>query len=187
MKLDLSEILAHLGMRYPYAVDEKAIVDEDLECSAPITGKIAFANAGSVLLVDGTADTRVTLQCSRCLAYFDEPVRVPINEQFTIETRPAGPRGRTTNLVTEEDENPDACRLFDGPLFDLTELLRQGIMLALPMQPLHDEKCRGLCAVCGQNLNEGACTCKPIFANPALTRLGALLRDSDKSRVESRG
>jgi len=180
MKLDLSEILAHLGMRYPYKVDERPIVDEDLECSDPILGEIVFANTGSVLLVDGAIETRVTLPCSRCLTYFDLPVRVDIEEQFQIESRPGGPRGRPTNVVVEEDENPDAARLFEGPLFDLTELLRQGIMLALPTQPLHEEACKGLCAVCGQNFNEGGCDCKPVTANPALAKLGALLKDSNE-------
>jgi uncharacterized protein len=179
MKLDLSEILAHVGMRYPYAVDEKPIVDEDLECSAPITGEIVFSNTGSVLLVEGAVETKVTLPCSRCLAYYEEPVRVPISEQFQIESRPAGPRGRPTNVIIEEDENPDAGRLFDGPLFDLTELLRQGIMLALPSQPLHDEACKGLCAICGKNLNDGSCQCKPANGHPALAQLGALLENKD--------
>lgn len=181
MKLDLSEILVHLGMRYPYVVDESPIVDEDLECSAPMTGEIVFTNTGSVLLLEGAIETRVTLPCSRCLVYFEEPIRLPVSEQFLIETRPAGPRGRPTNVIMEEDENPDAAHLFDGPLFDLTELLRQGIMLALPTQPLHDEACKGLCAVCGQNLNDGVCRCKPANVNPALVNLAALLKDKDES------
>ena len=98
-----------------------------------------------------------------------------------MESRPAGPRGRATNVVIEEDENPDAGRLFEGPLFDLTELLRQGIMLALPTQPLHDEACKGFCPTCGQNLNEGECQCKPANVNPALAKLGALLKDSEEA------
>ncbi len=180
MKLDLSEILFHLGMRYPYQIDEKPIVDEDLECSAQIQGELVFMNTGSVLLLDGAVNTNVTLQCSRCLAYFEEPIHLPVNEQFPMETKPAGPRGRPTNVVVEEDENPDAGRLFDGPLFDLTEMMRQGIMLALPAKPLHEEDCKGLCAVCGQNLNEGACACKPTNINPAFAKLAALLEKSNE-------
>jgi len=180
MKLDLTEILGHLGMRYPYKVDENPLVDEDLECSTPITGEIVFTNTGSVLLVDGAIETSVIQPCSRCLAYYEEPVRVPVSEQFAIETRPAGPRGRPTNVIIEEDENPDAGLLFDGPLFDLTEMLRQGIMLALPTQPLHDENCKGLCPTCGHNLNESACTCKPDNVNPAFAKLATLLENSEK-------
>lgn len=175
MKLDLSEILTHVGMRYVYTVAEPPLVDEHLECTAPITGEIVFTNTGSVLLITGRIVSRAALPCSRCLVYYEEPIGTPIDEQFVMEMTARGPHGRPGQIVIEEDENPDAGRLFDGPLLDLTELLRQNIMLALPSQPLHDEACRGLCPTCGQNLNEGPCGCEPQVANPALAKLGALL------------
>ena len=68
MKLDLSEILGRVGMRYTYPVDEPPIVDEDLECVAPIEGTIVFSNTGSVLLIDGSVESTVVLPCGRCLA-----------------------------------------------------------------------------------------------------------------------
>jgi uncharacterized protein len=176
MKLDLSEILTHLGMRFPYQVDEPPLVDEDLECSSRIQGKITFTNTGSVLVIDGSVDTSVVVPCSRCLAYSEHPVHVPIEETFPMEIKPVGPRGRQTQVVIEEDESPIAEKLFDGPLFDLTELLRQGITLALPSQPLHDEDCKGLCPHCGQNLNEASCSCEIKEINPAFAKLGALLQ-----------
>ncbi len=186
MKLDLSEILSHVGMRYAYTMDEPPIVDEDLECSAPIRGSIVFSNTGNVLLINGSADTKVVVPCSRCLVYYEEPIHLAIEEQFAVEAKFVGPRGRQGQVVIEEDENPDAGRLFEGPLFDLTELLRQGLMLALPIQLLHDPDCRGLCQTCGQNLNEGACHCSNATINPALEALRALLQESPDSEEESR-
>ena len=50
-------------------------------------------------------------------------------------------------MVVEEDESPAAAKLFSGPLLDLTEMLRQSITLALPSKPLHDDECKGLCAL----------------------------------------
>lgn len=179
MKLDLSEILNRVGMHYTYEVDEPPIVDEDLECVSPITGKIVFANTGSVLLIDGNAQTTVVLPCGRCLAYYREPVCLPISEQFELEAKPAGRGGRQTHVVIEEDESPLAGKLFDGPLFDLTEMLRQGIMLALPSQPLHDEACKGLCPQCGNDLNSGPCDCRPDMSHHALAQLGALLKEKN--------
>lgn len=177
MKLDLSEILTHVGMRYAYTVDEPPIVDEDLECTKPICGQITFANTGSVLLVDGEVNTKVAVPCSRCLVYFEESAEAPISEQFTLDVKPTGPRGRQATVVVEEDENPDAGKLFDGHLFDLTELLRQSITLSVSSQPLHDEACMGLCAMCGKDLNDGPCSCVPDVANPALAKLGELLKN----------
>jgi Predicted metal-binding, possibly nucleic acid-binding protein len=183
MKLDLSEILGRVGMRYTYPVDEPPIVDEDLECVAPITGTIVFANTGSVLLIDGSVQTTVVLPCGRCLAYFREPVHLPISEQFELQAKPAGRGNRQTHVVIEEDESPIAGKLFDGPLFDLSEMLRQGIMLSLPTRPLHDEECKGLCAQCGKDLNGGPCDCHLDTSHHGLAKLGALLheRKNDKS------
>jgi len=175
MKLDLTEILANVGMRLPYEIDEPPLVDEDLECSARIKGRLTFTNTGSALLVDGRARTKVALPCSRCLTYFEAEVETPLGEDFLIEARRFGPRGRVIPTVVEEDESPIAGKLFDGPLFDLTELLRQNITLALPSRPLHDEACKGLCPACGQDLNEGACACDTRVVNPALAKLGELL------------
>ena len=178
MKLDLAEILAHVGMRYDYSVDEPPLVDEDLECSSRIRGNILFTNTGSVLLIEGNVATRVAVPCSRCLVYFEEPAESHISEQYTLESRAVGPHGRHCQTVVEEDENPDAGKLFDGHLFDLTELLRQSITLSISSQPLHDEKCKGLCAHCGKDLNEGACDCKPEPSHPALAVLGQLLKET---------
>ena len=181
MKLDLSEILSHVGMRYTYEVEEAPIVDEDLECVAPITGKIVFSNTGSVLLIDGSVETTVVLPCGRCLAYFREPIRLPVSEQFELESKPVGRGNRQTHVVLEEDESPIAGKLFDGPIFNLSEMLRQGIMLALPTRPLHDEDCKGLCARCGKDLNAGPCDCLPETAHPGLAKLGTLLQQKNKN------
>ncbi len=183
MKLDLNEILSRVGMRFPYSVDEAPIVDEDLECDSPIVGSIIFSNTGSVLLVDGQISTRVVLECSRCLRYYQMDVDSVIEEQFPLETKPIGPRGRHIQVVVEEDENPDAGKLFEGALFNLTEMLRQNIMLSLPTQPLHDPDCKGLCPHCGTDLNDFTCDCDLTPVNPSLSKLGELLANK-RVRIE---
>jgi uncharacterized protein len=177
MRLDLSELLANVGMHHRYPVDEPPMVDEDLECSGRITGHLDFTNTGSCLLVRGRISTSLTLSCGRCLIYFTLPVACEIEEQFTLD-HAAGPsaRNRSSALtIVEDDENPDAGILFSGPIMDLTEMLRQHLMVAVPMQPLHSEDCRGLCPQCGADLNEGACGCTAEPGNTQLSKLGALL------------
>ena len=175
MKLDLAEILSNVGMRYAYDVEEPPLVDEDLECTAPIQGHVVFSNTGNVLLIEGEVETKIALPCSRCLVYYEHPVRAPINEQFTLEAKAAGPTGRKGQVTVEEDENPAAGKLFEGHVLDLTEMLRQNITLQVPSQPLHNELCKGLCATCGKDLNEGPCACRPESVNPAFAKLGQLL------------
>jgi len=176
MKLDLSEVLHHVGKRLSYDIDEPAIVDEDIECCEQITGKLIFTNTGEVLLIDGKASTTAIVQCGRCLIYYKEPIELEISEQFTMVVKPHGPRSRGQEVFVEEEVEAIAGKLFAGPIFDLTELLRQMITLALPMRPLHDENCKGLCVQCGHDLNTGLCSCPQKPLNPAFESLGELLK-----------
>ncbi|MGN0852648.1 MAG: YceD family protein [Kiritimatiellia bacterium] len=89
---------------------------------------------GTELLVRGRLAQDFDAVCSRCGADFDFTVTVP---DFTASVEV----GEKTEFV------------------DLTDELRQCIILALPTYPVCREDCRGVCAMCGKNLNEGSCAC----------------------------
>jgi uncharacterized protein len=88
---------------------------------------------GGALLVSGKLQTPATMRCSRCVKEFELPLRV---EQFVFHQELHG-----------ED------------FVDLTENIREDILLELPQRALCQPNCKGLCPVCGKNLNEGACQC----------------------------
>lgn len=89
----------------------------------------------NALLVTGRVHTPVTLRCSRCLEVFDQPLAV---DHFVFHQPLQG-----------ED------------FVDLTPHIREDIILELPQKALCEKECKGLCPVCGKNLNESACRCKP--------------------------
>ena len=89
----------------------------------------------NALLVTGKLETPATLRCSRCLKTFEQPLKVA---QFVFHQELAG-----------ED------------FIDLTSNIREDIILELPQRALCQANCKGLCPVCGKDLNEGACQCKP--------------------------
>ena len=94
-----------------------------------------FAQAlGSELLVRGRVSQHFELVCSRCNEVFDYEAEVP---DFTASV--------------EIDENTQFA--------DLTDEVRESIILTLPAYPVCREGCKGLCAHCGKNLNEGPCGC----------------------------
>lgn len=181
MRLDITEILLEVGASVPYDVQEPPLVDEDVECTQPIAGRITFTNTGGTLLINGNVATRVVLQCSRCAEYFERPVALTIDEQFELR-RSGGPRTPCQVEVIEEDESPAAALLFEGPVFDLTELLRQYLLLDQPTRPLPPQDCDGRCAHCHMRpeevlhfmLSPGPEGEAPI--NPAFARLGELLQ-----------
>ncbi len=75
--------------------------------------------------------------------------------------------------------------LFQENMLDLTELLRQNILLSMPIKPLCSDECKGLCPTCGRNLNEGPCNCPSDSGGSAFAALAALLEDtSDKDKKE---
>lgn len=176
MVLDLSEILAHPGMHQSYKVAEAPLVVDDLHCVDPIEGLLRFSNTGNALIIDGSVETRVSLTCSRCLVPMEAEVRVEIAEQFPL-IHPHGPHPSHLAMV-EEDLAPAAGGLFTGPLMDLTELLRQLIILELPAYPLHAEDCLGLCPVCGHDLNLGPCGCTASGRRSPFEALSQLLHDN---------
>jgi uncharacterized metal-binding protein YceD (DUF177 family) len=184
MRLDISEVLREVGASVPYEVEVPPLVDEDIECTQPLTGRITFINTGGTLLVRGNAATRVALPCSRCALYFEQPISLAIDEQFELRRTASGPRTAQTVEVVEEDESPVAARLFAGQIFDLSELLRQYIMLDQPTQPLPPMKPDGRCAQCHrrpeevlQNAESSEVNETPV--NPAFAKLGELLKKEE--------
>jgi uncharacterized protein len=120
----------------------------------------------------GSVVSELELSCSRCL----EPLRLPVAAQFDLRYLPVARSAVDTEReVNEEDLGTSYYR---NDEIDLNELIREQFYLVLPMKPLCQDDCRGLCSQCGTNLNTDACDCAPVWEDPRL----AALRDLGKSR-----
>ncbi len=172
MKLDLSEIATHLGKRIGYKIDEPPIVDIEsgIKCRAPITGEVTFTNSGRHIVARGSFSATLEMDCARCLAAFLVDLDLPIEEELPI----------LPELIEEDEEElPEDEKepLFVDNILDLTELLRQSIVVAVPIKPLCSQECKGLCPLCGTNLNERQCECSTQDVNPLFASLGSLLKE----------
>lgn len=172
MRLDLTEIAQHVGKQMLYEVSEPASSIADVQVTAPIRGHLRFTNTGDLLLVRGSLHTSVELECSRCLRLFEMPLLCEVEEQ--VELRAIAARPFEHPQVTIVPEDGDTLFL-EGNLLDLTELIRQMLLVSLPIKPLHDAQCRGLCPTCGTDLNEGECSCEQSVGHPAFAALAQLL------------
>lgn len=152
-----------------------SVPDSDAELSLidPMAGRLSMLRTNRGILVEGQFAGSVTVECSRCL----RPVAVPVTVSLQEEFQPTVDVARGTYLPVEEE---DAALLIDEHhLLDIGEVLRQAVLLEVPMQALCKPDCAGLCQTCGKDLNEGPCDCPPADIDPRWEQLGALLEDID--------
>ncbi len=132
---------------------------------APVEASFHLERTRDGILATGAFTTIAVVPCSRC----SEPVSVPVSDQFVILYLGAQEtfRGEEVELAAAE---MDVDVLTDDRL-DLSGLLRENVLLNLPLQPLCRAECRGLCSRCGINLNETSCQCRVEEPDPRLRPL----------------
>jgi uncharacterized protein len=105
------------------------------------------------------------------------PLDVTVEERFPLDavTHPTAPppEGEEFDNIVAAVVHMDAGK----PILDLDELLRQELLVEVPMRALCGAACRGLCPRCGADLNQGPCACPPDEAASPLAQLGTLLED----------
>jgi uncharacterized protein len=121
--------------------------------------------------LEGTVRSELELSCSRCL----EPFRLPVDAAFDLRYLPASAMSTEEESAIEEDDLETS--FYREDVIELNEMLREQFYLALPMKPLCEEGCRGLCPQCGANLNTGACGCAVEWLDPRLAALKDLKRE----------
>jgi uncharacterized protein len=133
--------------------DEDGGEDEALE-ALDLKGDVKVTRLNDGVLVQGDVTANVQLRCSRCLDDISLPVDASLEEQFepTVDVE----TGRTIKRP-DENEDDETFQIDANHLMDLTEPIRQALLVALPMRPLCREDCKGLCPVCGANLNYTDC------------------------------
>ncbi len=125
---------------------------------------------GSDVLLQSDFGLALTADCSACLKDF--PLQVMVGFSVTLRPAPAKRSAVSEDLELGADDLSEF--FFDGDFIDLGEILREQILLALPMYPRCSEDCRGLCPVCGADLNQGECGCERDDVDPRLIVLKSI-------------
>lgn len=122
-------------------VPEGTEVEIDLRLEAVMEG----------VLVTGTARAPLSGECVRCLEPLEQECEADFQEMFSYPD--ADDRSRTADTGDDaEDEDAEERFFLEGDLFDLEPVLRDAVVLSLPMQPVCQEDCPGLCTECGARL-----------------------------------
>lgn len=165
IKINVAEIKKRLvgekTLAYELSPAELEIKPNELLIEGTVNLKGNISNTGDVLLLQAVMTAQVQRTCGRCLKEFTGITRAEVVEKFY----PAS---------AEHIEN-DAF-VYDSDVIDITEPLREGLLLAEPMQALCKPDCRGLCPVCGADLSDGDCGCDRFTVDPRLAALKQFIK-----------
>jgi uncharacterized protein len=174
IQINVAQLLKEtVGSTRSYEVDDAVeIADGD----RAVKGQVNLIGTNRSILVKGALNTKIEVTCSRCLAEFTYPLSLEIEEEYfpTIDILTGAP-------VAPPDE-PGAFTIDQNNILDLTEAIRQYTLLSIPMKPLCQEGCAGLCPTCGTNLNKEQCQCPPQPVDPRWS----FLRKDDQTDVKQK-
>jgi len=174
--VDLKD-LAHEKLSFE-ASFEPGVIDfgsENLRQLGNLDWSASAERAGDEIRITGRLDMSVESMCSRCL----EPARVQVSKPFDLFFRERDQAMFDEDEV-ELEEKDTRTAFFTGTKLAIGDILREQILLALPMKALCTVDCKGLCPTCGTNLNSGACSCPKEEFSPHMDTLGELKRRLEK-------
>lgn len=137
----------------------------------PLVVKLTVTNSGEGYLVEGKLQSEVVLKCSRCLKPIQKKIEIAIDEEF-LNQRPD---------VDDAESLQEEIPVVEGNELDLTSLIKEMALMSIPMKPVCDPDCPGLCSNCGANLAESQCECDNSDIDIRLAPLKKLLETKTKS------
>ncbi len=162
MHVPIIDIENSPGLWKEFSAQEK-LDCPDFETKGPITVKVRITNAGTRMLVQGSAEADLMIRCARCDEEYPERIEIELEEGFVPSDSPeADAEGlEAFEILTYQEDR-----------IVLDEMLRQNFLAAVPLQPIcRQGECRGLCDQCGTDLNTSECECKLNDIDPRWTKL----------------
>ena len=146
---------------------ELGLADTDVALRGLVAVGLDLRAVDRTICVTGVVEGTAIRQCVRCLKHFDDPVAFSVRAAYEREAKAVPPvvkrevsqKKKAPLAVEPKPEPDDELYHYAGDHLELAPMLREQLILASPMHPLCSEDCRGLCARCGKDLNEGPCGC----------------------------
>lgn len=145
---------------HQYRPDELEFADERVVILEPPRVQGRVARDGSTFKISGRMSARVKVECDRCL----QDVELPVDSEFNLEYVTADQYAQLN--AAELSEEDLQLSIYDGEVFDIDEIVREQLLLAIPYQAVCQETCRGFCPSCGTNLNFNKCDCREVEIDP---------------------
>ncbi len=183
MHFNVSQLLMESsGSSRSYSIDED-VASPDYASVQRVTGSVRMLRTDLGVWVSADLESTLVCACSLCLAECEQRATVTIEEEFF-------PR---VDLISGSRLNPsdfpeDSFHIDEQHILDLTDVVREYLLLSAPMKPLCRDDCAGMCMACGANLNEASCECDKNAVDPRWTPLlsSAVVNGSDRSVPKER-
>lgn len=131
-----------------------------VDLASPLVAHLTLKLNREKVHITGEIHTKLKLFCARCLEPFAFPLDTTMD--FTLVPSTQLPQTETLRLKKEDLE----VEFFNGAEIDLAQIVMEQIFLNIPMKPLCQPDCAGLCPFCGTNLNKEKCKCKMLKIRP---------------------
>ncbi len=170
MTIDISDILSCENKEVTEEVQigmksfSSRLGDFPITRCAPIDIRIANRE-NKRLLIQGDVDLTVSVPCSRCLKEVLTDIHFSIDKEIEFDRN-----ARSENSALNDEEMEDADYLI-GLNLDIDKLIYGEILVNWPMKVLCKEDCKGICKVCGMNLNKGNCSCQRTEPDPRMAAI----------------
>ena len=164
MFLDLHEIIEVPGGHIPFRCEldrERIGFPALVGFNGPVTAAGEVKNTAGILELTAVVEADMTVRCDRCAAEF--PLKRSVAARATLKADP------------DEDDYDELFPL-EGDGIDACDVLETCFILDMDQKFLCREDCKGLCSICGRNLNEGPCSCGKQ-TDPRMAVLSQLLDD----------
>jgi uncharacterized protein len=162
-----------------------ADLKEDFRVIGPADVIGTVRRDGIAVILEARVSSVIEAMCGRCLEPFAMPVYADVRTRFVppadfarVTAETAARDGGLKNADAEaddaeaaQDEDVVGLAEYHDDQIDLKEVVREQLYLALPMKPLCQEDCKGLCPVCGVNRNRETCTCQQEWVDPRMAAL----------------
>lgn len=172
MFLDVKDLAVRkVHIRKSYAPGSIDYGLSEVKQSGPLEVNATAELLEGQIRVTGELQTRIEMVCARCL----EPVIEEVHRNFDLFYQPLlkGTPNEEERLKDDDTE----IGFFEGEGLFLADLLKEQVLLSLPMKVICQSDCRGLCPHCGANLNQEQCRCERHTSDPRLAPLARLKQD----------
>lgn len=167
MLIDLTDIIKNINgkLEISESFDMPSVdfLGEEFSFKKPCSVKGNILNNSKALELNLTVSGEATVHCARCGKLLTADVNFPVSE----------------TLIREGGEISDAedAVLYSGKEIELDDIIVSNFLMNVPVKYLCREDCKGLCPVCGTDLNEGSCDCDKDVIDPRWEKLAEIMKN----------